>query len=105
MSTHRHFIEEAKSQLDKLGAELDELEDKVNTQHEHASAWYGEQMTKLRTEWQETGAKIQKLTADVQAEAQTSYEAAKNELERNYEALANAVKTYREQIERGDQTN
>ena len=105
MSDHRHFIGEAKAQLDKLGVELDELEDKVKIQYENASSWYGEQMATLRNEWQETNAKIQKFTTDAQAEAQTSYEAAKSEVERNYDALARAVKTYREQIERASKTN
>ena len=105
MSNHSHFIDEAKAQLDKLGVELDELEDKVKTQYENASSWYGEQMVNLRNEWQETSAKIHKFTTEAQAEAQTSYEAAKSEVERNYDALASAVKTYREQIERDGKTN
>ncbi len=99
MSDHQTFIEQAKSQLDKLNNDLNELDRKAQTAAQSASDWSTEQMTKLRNDWQEASAKVEKLASDANAEAKSSYDEAKTEAERHWKALHAAVQTYRAQTE------
>lgn len=101
MSNHEHFIAKAKDQIDKLGEELFELDQKVKTECRNANAWYGEQMDKLRSEWRDAQSKIERLAAVGQNEAQATYDNAVNEAERHWKALQAAVQTYRQQVEKG----
>ena len=100
MTDYQQFVENAKSELQKLGEELDELDQKVKAQCQNASTWYGEQMKKLRSDWRDTSVKIEQVATEARAEAESSYEAAKTDADRHYQALKAAVKTYREEVER-----
>ncbi len=99
MSNHVQTVEKVKAQLDRLGSELDELDHKLKTECRNASAWYGEQMGKLRTEWRDAQSKIERLSAEGQAEAQSAYQTAADDAERHWKALKAAVQTYRQQVE------
>ena len=100
MSDHHTFIEQAKGALEKLGTDLDDLHRKVATECKEADAWYDEQMTNLRNDWQAAKDKVEKLATDSQADMQASYDQAKSDAENHWKALQSAVQTYRDQVER-----
>ncbi len=95
MSQHQKFIDHAKVQLDKLGEELSDLDGKIKTASSKADAWSTEQMHKLRADWHECQAQIERMSA----ESQESFDQAKADAERHWKALEAAVKTYREQLQ------
>ena len=95
MSNHKHFVEHAKAQLDKLGEELSELDQKMKFAGDEIDAWSTEKMHQLRAEWHECQAYVERMSA----QGETSFEQAKADTERHWKALEAAVKTYREQIQ------
>lgn len=103
MSSNDSFVAQAKKNLDSLGAELDHLEGQIRTEHANASAWYKEQMARLRGEWRDAHSKIETMARDSNAKAEASYNAAKDDVERHWSALQAAVRTYRQHVESGTQ--
>lgn len=95
MSDHKHFIEHAKAQLDKLGEELSELDQKMRMAGNKVDAWSTEKMHQLRADWHECQAHLERMSAQSKA----SLDLAKTETERHWKALEAAVKTYREQLQ------
>ncbi len=95
MSSHQHIIDDAKAQLEKLGDELNELDQKMKSAGAKAEAWSTEQMHRLRADWHECQAYVERLSAQSDA----SFEQAKSETERHWKALEAAVRTYREQVQ------
>ncbi|MGI9409031.1 MAG: hypothetical protein ACR2OV_03080 [Hyphomicrobiaceae bacterium] len=95
MSNHQHIIDDAKAQLEKLGDELNELDQKMKAAGNKVEAWSTKQMHQMRADWHECHAYVERLSA----QSETSFEQAKSETERHWKALEAAVKTYREQIQ------
>ncbi|MFY0610888.1 MAG: hypothetical protein JXQ99_05135 [Hyphomicrobiaceae bacterium] len=94
MSTQTQFIEHTKVELNKLGEELSELDRKMASASNKVAVWSTEQMHQLRANWHECQAHVERLSA----QSETSFEQAKVETERHWQALEAAVKTYREKL-------
>ncbi|MEQ8825210.1 MAG: hypothetical protein RIC14_12635 [Filomicrobium sp.] len=99
MTDHTDYVAKAKQQIEKLGNELDELEQRAKAESRKASEWYTQQMTKLRGEWQEASSRLEELSNSAHAEAKTTYQHVRADTERHWKALEAAVKAYRDRID------
>lgn len=96
MSHHKNYIEDVKVQLDRLGEELFELDAKLKSAGKNADAWSKEQMHELRADWHACQAHFERMNTQGKA----SFESAKVDAERHWKALEEAVKTYRQKLQR-----
>lgn len=98
MSKTSEFVETAKHDLDKLGAELSEFETKVAAASSKADDWSKSQVAKLKTDLEQAKEHVSSLATRVQAESEEAVCEAKARAERHWQALHAAVKAYREHL-------
>ena len=96
MSHSKDFIDQVKTQLNKLHEELSDIDRKIKSAGDKVEDWSTEQMHKLRADWHECQAHVERLSA----QSQSSFNEAKAETERHWKALEAAVATYRDRIEK-----
>ncbi len=97
MSETATFIENAKAQLDKLGQDIAALEAKAKESKEGADAWVTEKADKLRRDWDDAKAHVDTMVDQEKAE----WDQAKTDAQRQWNALQDAIRTYRSHVEDG----
>lgn len=99
MNEKSQFIEKAKAHLNQLGTELSSLEAKVSEAGKQADDWTSNQATKLKKEWETARQEMTSIAKRIESEGEEAVSDAKEQAERQWDALQAAVKAYRSHLE------
>lgn len=100
MTETSKFVEKAKACIDEIGAEISDLERKVDAAGGRAEDWSAAQVEKLKKDWTQAKADMDDIAARAESEGDEAVRDAQASAERHYEALRAAVKAYRAHLER-----
>ena len=100
MSEYETFVAQTKAQLDRMGAELNALEDRVRKAGHKADKWSHDQLAKLKADWSESKDRIDAIAKQHHDEIEASWAQVKSDAENHWNALQAAVSTYRAHVEK-----
>ena len=99
MSNTQSFIESAKAQLDKLGQGIEAFEAKANSAMDGADSWVADKAEKLRRDWSDAKTHVETMVDQERDLAKDGWDKAKTDAQRQWNALQEAIKTYRAHVD------